>query len=68
MTGEPTHVSFKHEGEVNGEPIGPAKLVTVADAGKTGGQPYDAKRRVTWVTRSEALAMAEAAGVPLREV
>lgn len=67
-TPTPTQVVFKHEDEIDGEPIGPMKLVFDDDAPIGLGQPYDPNRKVEWVTRTEALNAAKAANVPFKEV
>jgi hypothetical protein len=66
-------VIFKHEDEVDGEPVGPVVVYSLADLrvdadddGKIG-RPYDPNEVPRWVTRAEALAVAAELDVELEE-
>lgn len=56
-----THVRFTNRGAISGDPIGPMRLMFADD--EPGSVTQD-----EWVKRSEAAAIATAAGVPLEEV
>lgn len=58
-------VLFKNEGEIDGEPYGPAFAI---DADKIGEPvPFDPNReRPEWVTRTTAQEMADTLGLELR--
>lgn len=65
-------VMFKHEDEVDGEPIGPAVGYTQAEldeAAASGsiGVPFDPDRPQRWVTRAQAIAFASELGAEFRE-
>jgi hypothetical protein len=62
-------LAFKHEAELDGQPIGP--VTEIRDQDPTAPQPpraYDPHRhREPWVTRAAAEARARDLGVPLRD-
>lgn len=65
-------VVFKHEDEVDGEPVGPVVVYSAAEleeAARDGsiGVPYDPNRVERWVTRREALAVAAEYAAELEE-
>lgn len=63
-------VVFKHENEVNGEPVGPVTIIENEEPGEPGfllGRPYDPDERPEWKTLTEAEAIAAEHGVELEE-
>lgn len=65
-------IAFKDEDEIDGEPVGPVVGYTQAelDESKRTGQigvPYDPDRFQRWVTRSQAIALAQEVGADFRE-
>lgn len=60
-----TRVLFKHEGEVDGVPIGP---VWVLPDGVPVARPFDPNREPDpWLTIHDATSLAQSLGVPLEE-
>lgn len=61
-----TVVRFKHESDVDGEPVGPCD---VHSPGQDTSRVYDPNaERTPWVTLSEATARANRLNLPLREI
>lgn len=60
-------MQFKHEDEVDGQPIGPVALTD--DEGRGVPRPFDPNRIAanTWVTLGEAQRFAHALGLQLEE-
>lgn len=64
---KPVRVLFKNEGDQGDDAIGPMRMQFEDDNPDTS-QPYDPDRpKDSWVMRSEAQAVAAAAGVPFVE-
>lgn len=62
-------VTWKEEDTIDGVAVGPVELTDAPapDAHPVLGRPYDPDRKVRWVTRADALALAFEHGAEFRE-